>query len=190
MDANCICENVLSFIKNYVLNFKIIETAFSANITIKKTLLKNKSGEVKSRCRTQTPSYDSNISFKNTKKQAPSFQPKNTSLDITNKPLIHTSLPMNNTSLPLVYTTDMTLSEPSNLKQVSISNLPMNIISTLPRNPVTNLTMALSNQQFQLSKHPSPSLSEKTNLNLNRKRSQKTSPTSKQASRYKHQSCS
>ena len=155
MDADYICDKVLSFIKSSGLNFKITETAFSANITIKKTLLKDKNGEVKSRCRTDTPSYDTNISFKNIKQQAPSFQPKKTSLDLTNKPLIHTSLPMNNTSVPLVYTTDMTLSEPSNLKQVSISNLPMNIISTLPMNPVTNLPMALSKQEFQLSKmHP------------------------------------
>ena len=89
MEADSICDSVLLFIKNSGLNFKIIETAFSANITIKKTLLKDKNGEVKSRCRTQTPSYDTNISFKNTTtnpKQAPNFQPKNTSLDITSEP--------------------------------------------------------------------------------------------------------
>ena len=103
MDADYIWDKVLSFIKNSGLNFKITETAFSANITINKTLLKDKNGEVKSRFRTQTPSYYSNISFKNTTtnpKQVPKMQPKNTSLDITTKPLIHSCLPMKTPAHP------------------------------------------------------------------------------------------
>ena len=44
MDANLTCEQILKYIKLSNLNFNIVESPFSATITIKKTFIKNKDG--------------------------------------------------------------------------------------------------------------------------------------------------
>ena len=44
MDANLTCEQILRYIKLSNLNFNIVETPFSATITLKKTFIKNKDG--------------------------------------------------------------------------------------------------------------------------------------------------
>ena len=44
MDANQTCDTILKYIKDSNLNFSIVESPFSATITIKKTFIKNKDG--------------------------------------------------------------------------------------------------------------------------------------------------
>ena len=44
MDANLTCEQILRYIKLSNLNFNIVESPFSATITLKKTFIKNKDG--------------------------------------------------------------------------------------------------------------------------------------------------
>ena len=44
MDANLTCKQILKYIKLSNLNFNIVESLFSATITLKKTFIKNKDG--------------------------------------------------------------------------------------------------------------------------------------------------
>ena len=44
MDANQTCEDILKYIKLSNLNFNIVESPFSATITLKKTFIENKDG--------------------------------------------------------------------------------------------------------------------------------------------------
>ena len=64
MDATHICDQVLSVIKESGLNFKITETAFFANITIKKTMIRDKNGanpKAKSKALTVTPTMSPKV---------------------------------------------------------------------------------------------------------------------------------
>ena len=118
MDANQICDQVLSV---------------SANITIKKTMIRGKNGETKSSSRIQT--FNSNIKNEYKTTNYSTNTPMETFSLIKNYPS-NPSM-MNTLSKPMMPLSNRALNPTSSLAM----NMPMNATSSLAMNPASSWDM-------------------------------------------------